>query len=91
MTNPLEVLSLDELRLRTSLKWRRYPADVLPLWVAEMDVPLAPPIAQALAEAIATGDTGYPEGDSYAQALAEFARTGGAGSSTSRRARTCRT
>ena len=34
--NPLE-----QLRTRTSEKWRRYPADVLPLWVAEMDVPLA--------------------------------------------------
>jgi cysteine-S-conjugate beta-lyase len=73
MTNPLEVLSLDELRRRTSSKWRRFPADVLPLWVAEMDVPLAPPIAQALGEAIAIGDTGYPQGDTYAQALAEFA------------------
>jgi cystathionine beta-lyase len=74
MTNPLNVLSLDDLRRRTSLKWRRFPADVLPLWVAEMDVPLAQPIAEALTEAIATGDTGYPEGNSYAEAVAEFAR-----------------
>ncbi|MEJ7742204.1 MAG: aminotransferase class I/II-fold pyridoxal phosphate-dependent enzyme [Nocardioidaceae bacterium] len=39
MDNPLGSLTLDQLRQRTSLKWRHHPADVLPLWVAEMDVP----------------------------------------------------
>ena len=73
MTDPLVGLSLDELRRRTSMKWRRYPPDVLPLWVAEMDTALAPPIAEALAEAVAIGDTGYPEGSPYAEAFAEFA------------------
>jgi cysteine-S-conjugate beta-lyase len=73
MNNPLVGLSLDELRRRTSAKWRRYPPDVLPLWVAEMDTALAPPIAEALAEALAIGDTGYPEGSAYAEAFAEFA------------------
>ena len=60
MVNPLQVLSLDELRRRTSVKWRHYPADVLPLFVAEMDVPVAVPVARALTDAIAIGDTGYP-------------------------------
>ena len=32
-----------------------------------------PPIAEALAEALAIGDTGYPEGTAYAEAFAEFA------------------
>jgi cystathionine beta-lyase len=73
MTDPLRILTLEELRRRTSMKWRRFPADVLPLWVAEMDVPLAEPIARALAGAIAIGDTGYPEGSEYARALADFA------------------
>jgi len=73
-SNPLEQLSLEELRQRTSLKWRQYPADVLPLWVAEMDVHLAEPIAQALHEAVARGDTGYPAGArDYARALSDFA------------------
>lgn len=73
-SNPLEQLSLEELRQRTSLKWRQYPADVLPLWVAEMDVHLAEPIAQALHEAVARGDTGYPAGArDYARALSGFA------------------
>jgi cystathionine beta-lyase len=72
--NPLRLLSLDRLRRRTSVKWRTYPADVLPLWVAEMDVPLAEPVARALTDAVALGDTGYPAGTGYAEALAEFAR-----------------
>lgn len=72
--NPLEQLSLSELRQRTSMKWRAHPADVLPLWVAEMDVGLAEPIVQRLTAAIAAGDTGYPSGHGYADAVAGFAR-----------------
>lgn len=71
--NPLEGLSLDQLRRRTSLKWRTFPEDVLPLWVAEMDVMLAEPIARALTDAIRLGDTGYPSGTAYAEALQAFA------------------
>lgn len=56
------------------MKWRTYPEDVLPLWVAEMDVPLAEPVARAVLDAVALGDTGYPAGTAYAEALAEFAR-----------------
>lgn len=72
--NPLCQLSLEQLRRRTSMKWRTYPQDVLPLWVAEMDVPLAEPVARAITGAVALGDTGYPAGTAYAEALAEFAR-----------------
>ncbi|MEV7992022.1 aminotransferase class I/II-fold pyridoxal phosphate-dependent enzyme [Streptomyces sp. NPDC086077] len=71
--NPLRALDLDQLRRRTSMKWRSYPDDVLPLWVAEMDVPLAPPVVRALTDALALGDTGYPAGTAYAEALAGFA------------------
>lgn len=55
------------------MKWRTYPADVLPLWVAEMDVPLAEPVVRAVTDALALGDTGYPAGTAYARALARFA------------------
>lgn len=72
-TDPLVQLSLEQLRRRSSMKWRTYPSDVIPLWVAEMDVPLAPPIAEALRGAIDLGDTGYAYGTGYAEALAEFA------------------
>ena len=43
--------SIDKLRQRTSMKWRAFPDDVLPLFVAETDYPLAPPIAEVLAAA----------------------------------------
>ncbi|MEO3755705.1 MalY/PatB family protein [Streptomyces sp. B6B3] len=56
------------------MKWRAYPDDVLPLWVAEMDVPLAEPVSRAVTEALALGDTGYPTGGVYAEALDAFAR-----------------
>ncbi|MFK4144660.1 MalY/PatB family protein [Streptomyces sp. NPDC004065] len=71
--NPLRVLGLGDLRRRTSLKWRAHPDDVLPLWVAEMDVPVAEPVVRAVGDAMALGDTGYPAGTAYAEALAAFA------------------
>ncbi|MGV9556896.1 MalY/PatB family protein [Streptomyces sp. NPDC003522] len=71
--DPLRALTLDDLRRRTSMKWRTHPDDVLPLWVAEMDVPLAGPVVRAVGEAMALGDTGYPAGSGYAEALAAFA------------------
>ncbi|GAB3077594.1 MalY/PatB family protein [Micromonospora schwarzwaldensis] len=71
--NPLTRLTLDQLRQRTSIKWRLHPPDVLPLWVAEQDVPLAPPVADALRRAVELGDTGYAYGTGYAEALGGFA------------------
>ncbi|MFD7704889.1 MalY/PatB family protein [Streptomyces caelestis] len=71
--NPLHALDLDRLRRRTSMKWRTHPEDVLPLWVAEMDVPLAEPVVRAVTGAMELGDTGYPAGTAYAEALAAFA------------------
>ena len=65
--------TLPELRERTSIKWRAFGPDVLPLWVAEMDCALAPSVARAVMDAVRRGDTGYPAGTSYAEALAELA------------------
>lgn len=65
---------LDLLRTRTSAKWRGYEADVLPLPVAEMDYPIAEPIAEALHAAIRRSDTGYNSGSRpVAEAFAGFA------------------
>ena len=50
---------LEDLRRRSSYKWRALPADVLPAFVAEMDFALAPAITRALEAAVAEGDTGY--------------------------------
>ena len=58
----MAVDSLDVLRRRTSAKWRTYPGDVLPLFVAEMDYPLAPPVARAMIERIEASDVGYVSG-----------------------------
>jgi cystathionine beta-lyase len=66
-------LSLEELRRRRSQKWRAYPDDVLPAWVAEMDFPLAPAVAAVLHEAIELGDTGYAHPGTLPQAFARFA------------------
>lgn len=70
--NPLDELTLAQLRRRTSMKWRAHPDDVLPLWVAEMDVLLAEPVAGVLTDAVAAGDTGYPAGNGYAEAFSRF-------------------
>jgi cystathionine beta-lyase len=72
VTNPLTELDLATLRRRRSVKWRQYPDDVLPLFVAEMDTPLAPPIQAALATAIRLGDTGYADPQRLPEAFAGF-------------------
>ena len=71
---PFEVLSVAELRARAALKWQRFGPDVLPLWVAEMDVLPAPEVVAALEASVRTGDTGYPRTTpEYAEAFASFA------------------
>ena len=35
-------------RSTDSNKWRKFPADVLPLWVADMDFPSPPAVVRAL-------------------------------------------
>jgi cystathionine beta-lyase len=57
--SPLQALPLDELRQRSSTKWRKYPEDILPFFVAEMDYALAPAITRVLTRAVELGDTGY--------------------------------
>jgi cystathionine beta-lyase len=45
-----------------SAKWRIYPEDVLPLWVADMDFMSPEPVRRALREAVDHGVFGYPRG-----------------------------
>jgi cysteine-S-conjugate beta-lyase len=74
--NPeLTELPIERLRRRRSAKWARYPADVLPAWVAEMDFPLAAPVKRALAQAVELDDCGYawPQELGLAEAFAGFA------------------
>jgi cystathionine beta-lyase len=73
-TAPFEALTEIQLRARASLKWQHYGPDVLPLWVAEMDVLPAPAVVEALTAAVRDGDTGYPRSTlAYAEAFAGFA------------------
>ncbi|WP_194408688.1 MalY/PatB family protein [Microbacterium cremeum] len=72
---PLPTLPIDQLRQRSSTKWRRYPDDVIPLFVAETDFVPAPAITTVLARAVELGDTGYtPPDPGLATAYAGFAR-----------------
>lgn len=66
--------ALTELQRRRSAKWRQYPQDVIPAWIAEMDVNLAEPIAEVLLDAVRSSDTGYRHAGDLPEALAEFAR-----------------
>jgi cystathionine beta-lyase len=67
-------IDLEALRGRQSSKYQVYDADVIPAWVAEMDFPLAEPVATALHAAIDRSDTGYRTAMGLADALADFAR-----------------
>ncbi len=54
-------ISLATLRARPGAKWQNYDPEVLPLWVAEMDFPLADPIKQSVMSLLARDDFGYPQ------------------------------
>jgi cystathionine beta-lyase len=56
---PLAAVDLSALRRRRTLKWTHDPQDVLPAWVAEMDVAMAAPIRAALLAAVARDEFGY--------------------------------
>ena len=46
-------------RNSNSIKWLRYPKDVLPMWVADMDFPAPGPILNRLHKAVDHGVMGY--------------------------------
>lgn len=65
---------IEDLRRRTSVKWTAHPADVIPMFVAEMDYPLFPGIRDRLVRMIETSDTGYVSGPALvAEPFAGFA------------------
>ncbi len=72
-SHDFDSIGLTALRQRTSMKWSKYGSDVIPLWVAEMDFPLAEPIRRAVHELIDRGDTGYPVGRPHVEAFTRFA------------------
>jgi cystathionine beta-lyase len=77
VTELIRDLTDDEAHRALVNKWGAVEADVLPAWVAEMDYALAPPVAEALREAVDAGLTGYPRFDSspgLGEAYAGFAQ-----------------
>jgi cystathionine beta-lyase len=74
MSSPTPFVPGETLALRQSAKWRTYDRDVLPLFVAEMDVALAEPVTDTLQRAIRLSDTGYAAtNNGLAAAFAGFA------------------
>src|SRR5450432_893532 len=69
----LGACSLPSLQRRTSHKWRTYPADVLPAFVAEMDYDLAEPIKASVVAAVTASDTGYAHIGRLGEVYAAFA------------------
>jgi cystathionine beta-lyase len=49
----------DRRKSSASIKWLAYPKDVLPMWVADMDMSAPKPILDALRQAVAHGVLGY--------------------------------
>lgn len=68
-------VALETLRRRSSEKWRKFPPDVLPSHIAEMDFAVTPPIEEALVAAVRAGDLGYVHARSSGlpEAFASFA------------------
>ena len=50
-----DALDVTALRHPDSIKWTLYGPDVIPLWVADMDYPVAPAILAALQERLTRG------------------------------------
>jgi cystathionine beta-lyase len=68
-----DALDLDVLRARRTMKWSRYPPDVLPAWVAETDFALAPVVREAIRGLLDSHDLGYSESAGLAEAFAGWA------------------
>ena len=71
----LHRLTPAQLRARRTMKWTTYPDDVLPMWVAEMDYPLAEPVRRALHDAVEREMTGYQSQlvmREYAEAMVDW-------------------
>ncbi len=54
-------LNIEQLRAKAAMKWKKYPEDVLPLWVADMDFPIADEIKEAIIAYMDTDMFGYAD------------------------------
>src|SRR4029077_7753533 len=53
------LLNVDQLRARGGGKWTKYPSDVIPAFVADMDFKVAPAVQGAIERFAETQDYGY--------------------------------
>ncbi len=73
--HPFDRVTLAELQDRQSAKWRLYPRDVLPAWVAEMDYPTAEPVRRVLHAAVDASDLGYAIAAGLGETFCPWARS----------------
>ena len=73
-------LTVEEMRARRGVKWNRFPADVLPAWVADMDFAVPDEVQAAIEAVVSKRDYGYGNGhgvregkEGLAQAFVEYA------------------
>ena len=67
------LLTPEQLRSREGAKWRNYPADVMPAFVADMDFAVAPAVQHVIERLVARNDYGYgrmEDGERVANAFA---------------------
>ncbi|MGE0768236.1 MAG: MalY/PatB family protein [Hyphomicrobiaceae bacterium] len=67
------LLSREALQARRNAKWSQYEADVIPAYVADMDVRVAPEVQAAIRASVDIADYGYPmrNGNKVDYAVAE--------------------
>lgn len=70
--DPFAGVGDDLLRAGSGLKWHAHPADVLPMWVAEMDARPTSAVVAAVTAALQTGNTGYPMMADFSRSVARF-------------------
>ena len=60
VTAPFDFTTQHDRLSWSATKWEKYRGqDVIPLWIADMDFPVAPPIQAAVAAHVAHGNFGY--------------------------------
>lgn len=62
------------LRARGTARWNDVDRDVIPLWVAEMDFPVAPPVQAAIQDIVTKQAYGYPRDNGLKEAWAAWAK-----------------
>ncbi len=68
------ILSVEQLRARQGGKWRRFPPDVVPAPVADMDFAVATAVQDAIARLAAHNDYGYGAAEDPHRVANAFAR-----------------